>query len=126
MNQIYWEILLRSREIFDAWKGDNRKRKKKGFALNIGACGVVDAELWGMSEGLKMAWNHGCRRLCLESDSQLAVNMVVNGVEDSHCAAPLSGHRCPLGLQSLVAQPSEVGVLIDEDMLGQLSFRCGT
>ncbi|KAF7844517.1 ribonuclease H [Senna tora] len=60
-----------------------------GFVCNIRVCGVVDSELWGMFKGLEVAWNHGCRKVYLASDSKLAMDTVVNGVEGSHSAAPM-------------------------------------
>ncbi|KAF7827153.1 putative ribonuclease H protein At1g65750 family [Senna tora] len=137
LNKLYWDILLRSREISNVWKGEGANQKKEGakvstkivsweppsprwcklnvdgsvkedglascggvlrdcsgawlqgFICNIGTCRVVDSELRGILEGLNVAWNHGCRKVCIETDSQLAVNMVANGVEETHCATPL-------------------------------------
>jgi ribonuclease HI len=47
-----------------------------GFALNIGICTSVGAELWAITNGLKLAWSKGFRKIILESDSSLAVDLI--------------------------------------------------
>ena len=47
-----------------------------GFAKNLGQCSVLEAELWGIYEGLNLAWEAGLRNIILESDSVKAVPMV--------------------------------------------------
>ncbi|KAF7830690.1 putative glycerophosphodiester phosphodiesterase, protein kinase RLK-Pelle-LRK10L-2 family [Senna tora] len=145
LNQMYWEVLMRSNEISNIWKGKDSKHLsngrvggeksvtwvppesswykvnvdgsvkvdgsascggvirdcsgtwQKGFVFNIGVCGVVESELWGILKGLEVAWSHGCRKLCLESDSQRALEMVKKGVEASHVDAALVERvRCML------------------------------
>ncbi|KAE8685335.1 hypothetical protein F3Y22_tig00111099pilonHSYRG00216 [Hibiscus syriacus] len=39
-----------------------------GFSQKIGCCTVVDVELWGIFSGLTIAWNHGFRKVIVESD----------------------------------------------------------
>jgi ribonuclease HI len=34
-----------------------------GFALNIGICTSVSAELWAITNGLKLAWSKGFEKL---------------------------------------------------------------
>ncbi|KAH9751354.1 putative ribonuclease H protein [Citrus sinensis] len=40
-----------------------------GFAMNIGYCSVTIAELWGVYQGLVMAWDHGIRWLLVDVNS---------------------------------------------------------
>lgn len=47
-----------------------------GFAKNIGDCDVLKAELWGIYEGLKLAWRLNCRKVMRESDSLCAINLI--------------------------------------------------
>jgi ribonuclease HI len=47
-----------------------------GFALNIGICTSVSAELWAITNGLKSAWSKGFQKIILESDSSLAVDLI--------------------------------------------------
>ena len=48
-----------------------------GFWVNLGSCSALMAELWGAWYVLKIAWERGYRRLILEIDSLLAVNMII-------------------------------------------------
>lgn len=50
------------------WKG--------GFARKVGSCLILEAELWGLVEGLKLAWSLGFRCVEVEMDSLVAVNLV--------------------------------------------------
>ena len=45
---------------------DSSGRWLYGFAHKIGACSSLEAELWVVLEGLKIAWNLGSRRIQLE------------------------------------------------------------
>ncbi|KAK8626555.1 hypothetical protein V6N13_134196 [Hibiscus sabdariffa] len=47
-----------------------------GFMVFIGRCLVVEAELWGITTGMDLAWRLGCRQLIIESDSSEALRMV--------------------------------------------------
>jgi len=49
-----------------------------GFAINIGICTSVGAELWAIANGLQLAWSKGFRKIILESDSSLAVDLITN------------------------------------------------
>lgn len=53
-----------------------------GMAKKLGRCSVLIAELWGILEGLILAWNLGFRDVVCESDSQVAVNTVLKNLED--------------------------------------------
>ncbi|KAL5773510.1 hypothetical protein ACOSP7_013101 [Xanthoceras sorbifolium] len=44
-----------------------------GFATKKGAGSVLGAELWGIIEGLKLAWSSGCNKVIVETDSLEAV-----------------------------------------------------
>ena len=48
-----------------------------GFAFNIRSCSITDAELWGIHEGLLLAWDLGLKKVLLESDSACAVEMIL-------------------------------------------------
>ena len=41
----------------------------KGFGINIGVCSITKVDLWGMYQGLILAWNKGIRLLIVEVDS---------------------------------------------------------
>lgn len=56
-------------------------------ALNLGSCGVLDAELWDILKGLEFCWAKGWRKINLNSDSLLAIRMI------SKCHPPLNSHK---------------------------------
>ncbi|KAK8572720.1 hypothetical protein V6N13_048300 [Hibiscus sabdariffa] len=58
------------RDALGAWKF--------GFSKFIGMCEVLEAELWGVVTGLRMAWDRGLRRIILEVDSADAVRSIQN------------------------------------------------
>ncbi|KAL4305413.1 hypothetical protein AHAS_Ahas16G0075800 [Arachis hypogaea] len=39
-----------------------------GYMMNIGTCSAFKAELWGVFQGLKMAWDLGFKKAILETD----------------------------------------------------------
>ena len=47
-----------------------------GFAMHIGICSITAAELWGIFEGLTLAWDLGYRRIQLETDSRSALKAI--------------------------------------------------
>jgi len=47
-----------------------------GFTLNIGIYTLVGAELWAITNGLKLAWSKEFQKIVLESDSSLAVDLI--------------------------------------------------
>lgn len=54
-----------------------------GAARNLGICSSGKAELWGAWLGLHMAWEHGFRRVMLETDSSIVYNLLTTSVQDS-------------------------------------------
>ena len=47
-----------------------------GFSMNIGESSVIMAELWGLYQGLSLAWNVGIRHLLVEVDSLCVTQMI--------------------------------------------------
>ncbi|KAE8693055.1 hypothetical protein F3Y22_tig00110819pilonHSYRG00250 [Hibiscus syriacus] len=47
-----------------------------GFSKVIGICSIVEAELWGIYEGLSHAWNRGERQVMVEADSVEVIQML--------------------------------------------------
>lgn len=47
---------------------DDNGRWIVGYGRNIGSCSISKAELWGILDGLTVAWYYGYRRVVLESD----------------------------------------------------------
>ncbi|KAE8707641.1 hypothetical protein F3Y22_tig00110378pilonHSYRG00042 [Hibiscus syriacus] len=47
-----------------------------GFARAVGTCTVLEAELWGVLEGLSHAWNLDARQVIIELDNMEACKLV--------------------------------------------------
>ncbi|CAL1408401.1 unnamed protein product [Linum trigynum] len=60
-----------------------------GFIANLGTATAVLAELWAIFHGLDMTWKKGCRAVRLESDSQLAIQLINNRNDPVHPHATL-------------------------------------
>lgn len=48
----------------------------KGFAINMGICSYVRAELWTIVKGIELAWMLVIYKLILELDFMLGVNLI--------------------------------------------------
>ncbi|KAF7800755.1 Ribonuclease H protein [Senna tora] len=58
------------------------------FCHRIGCCEIIRAELRGIVDGLEMLWEKGFRKVTIECDSEVALELVSNGVVDIHpCSA---------------------------------------
>ncbi|CAL2248695.1 unnamed protein product [Prunus armeniaca] len=68
---------------------DSSGQWMRGFAVNLGVGQVLEAELWGIYLGLKLAWDIGCSAVVLESDSATAVHLLNKNVEDLHHLATM-------------------------------------
>ncbi|CAL1413418.1 unnamed protein product [Linum trigynum] len=60
-----------------------------GFVCNLGSCSTILAELWGIYHGLGVAWQQGCRTLILETDSQMALQLIDKRTDPLHPHATL-------------------------------------
>lgn len=49
---------------------------KRGFAVNLDNCGVLEAKLWAILKGLEVCWELGFRRVRVNSDSMLVVKLI--------------------------------------------------
>lgn len=54
------------------------------FTLYLGDCSVLDAELWAILYGIRLACARGFRQIMVESDSLLAINMLNNDCSQRH------------------------------------------
>jgi ribonuclease HI len=59
------------------------------FSAQVGSVSVVHAELWEIVYGLKLANNRGYKRIHVESDSLIAINLIRNGCNKEHSAFQL-------------------------------------
>lgn len=54
---------------------DFQGRWIRGFARNIGRCSISKAELWGILDGLNLAWEMGFKKVSVEVDSMYAIEV---------------------------------------------------
>ncbi|KAH9723430.1 putative leucine-rich repeat receptor-like serine/threonine-protein kinase [Citrus sinensis] len=59
------------------------------FGMNIGSCSVTVAELWGLYQGLNIAWQNGIRWLQVEVDSICILHLVTTPMITSNELSPL-------------------------------------
>nr|KYP35170.1 Putative ribonuclease H protein At1g65750 family [Cajanus cajan] len=50
-----------------------------GFAAKIGICSITAAELWAIHLGLDLACRRGFMNILIESDSKVAIDLIING-----------------------------------------------
>ncbi|KAL5818299.1 hypothetical protein ACOSQ4_022141 [Xanthoceras sorbifolium] len=62
---------------------DDAKNWVLGFALNRGKGSIMDAELWGIYEGLLLCWKAGFKKIIVESDSKEAVDLINTNSNDN-------------------------------------------
>ncbi|CAN1342708.1 Putative ribonuclease H protein At1g65750, partial [Linum perenne] len=54
------------------------------FSMNLRICSITRAELRGAMIGLQIAWDRGFRRIIVQLDSRVAVQLLLGDGEDSH------------------------------------------
>lgn len=52
-----------------------------GFAMNIGSYSVTTSELWGLYQGLQLAWHDGIRFFEVEVNSLCVTQLISNPME---------------------------------------------
>lgn len=63
---------------------DDKGESVCGSGANIGIATAAVAELWGLLYGLQIAWDRGWRRVFVELDSMLVLEVVQKGVDVMH------------------------------------------
>lgn len=66
---------------------DHRGELMAGLARNIGRCTMTEAELWVVYDELQQAWFCGTRRVVLEVDGLVVVNLRCNSFDSQHSNA---------------------------------------
>ncbi|CAN0829758.1 Putative ribonuclease H protein At1g65750 [Linum grandiflorum] len=59
------------------------------YTRNLGRCSITRAELWGIIDGMEIAWNNGCRRIAIQTDSTCAVQLLQATDKHDHQHAAL-------------------------------------
>jgi ribonuclease HI len=67
-----------------------------GFAKHVGVCSAFTAELWGVLEGLKYAWDRGFKFVELDVDSVALVQAIKSGATTSVIGISLIRSICRL------------------------------
>ncbi|CAI0418875.1 unnamed protein product, partial [Linum tenue] len=60
-----------------------------GFCSKIGTGTAIEAELWGIYKGIDLAWNKEVKFLIIETDSQLALDLLNKRTDPTHPLATL-------------------------------------
>ncbi|CAL1384527.1 unnamed protein product [Linum trigynum] len=63
---------------------DHLGRCSKAFVCNLGTCSITCAELKAAAVGLKIAWDEGHKKVELNIDSETAIAIIKNSVDDDH------------------------------------------
>ncbi|CAL1354257.1 unnamed protein product [Linum trigynum] len=75
-----------------------------GFCSKLGTGSALLAELWGILQGLQLAWRKGAQFLILESDSQSALNLIEQRSDPVHPYSMILGAIRRMIAQSWVVQ----------------------
>ncbi|CAN1157810.1 Putative ribonuclease H protein At1g65750 [Linum perenne] len=54
------------------------------FTANLGSCSITRAELRGILIGLRLAWNAGYKKIIVQTDSQVAVQLLTDESSTNH------------------------------------------
>lgn len=73
--------------------------------MNIGRCSITIAELWGLYQGLLMAWNGGIRSMIVEADSLCVIQLLEAQNDRLNASSPLVK-----SIKALLAQNWQVSV----------------
>lgn len=76
-----------------------------GFCMKIGEASVIMAKLWGLHQGLILAWNTGIRRLLVEVDSLSVTQMVTKQV-----VVPNVFHALVVAIQELLHRSWQITI----------------
>ena len=73
--------------------------------MNIGAQSITIAQLWGVYEGIQLAWNLGIKKLLIEVDNKYVVQMM------EHEVVRINGHSSLiLAIHSLLSKEWQVHI----------------
>ena len=68
---------------------DNNGKWMAGFIANLGHCSVMVAKIWGAWYALQLAWKRKVRKLILELDSLLVVQLIKNDPKSINVASSI-------------------------------------
>ncbi|KAL9436228.1 hypothetical protein AB3S75_022309 [Citrus x aurantiifolia] len=76
-----------------------------GFCIRIGESSVLMAELWGLYQGLILAWDVGIKRLLVEVDSLCVTQMIAKQV-----VVPNVFHALIVAVQELLSRNWQIAI----------------
>ena len=50
-----------------------------GFVINLGNCSALVVKVWGAWHALHIAWARGCKKVILELNNTVAIQLIKNG-----------------------------------------------
>ncbi|KAK5838673.1 hypothetical protein PVK06_007408 [Gossypium arboreum] len=80
---LYTDGSVKFGEIFVAAGGlleDRNGKWIEGFTRYLGSCEVIDAELWGILDGIQIALKRGFQKIIIRTDSLEAIKLIQDGV----------------------------------------------
>jgi ribonuclease HI len=97
-----------------------------GFSTNLGACFVVQAELWGILHSLEIAITREMLHIIIETDSLLAVKLINQGCSNSHTCFTLISKITNLLSKLPMANIQHIGREANAaaDLLAKNGFNC--
>lgn len=75
-----------------------------GFSVTWGDCSILSTELWVVLYGVRFAWARGYTKIMIESDSLLAVNLIVNECSTRHPCYSLVHQIQALSISNITVQ----------------------
>ncbi|KAK8632591.1 hypothetical protein V6N13_072981 [Hibiscus sabdariffa] len=75
------------------WGGvlrDHHGAWMRGFSKFVGRCSALEAELWGIATGLRIAWDMGFRQLVVETASMDAISVLQNKLHNNNPTSLIS------------------------------------
>ncbi|KAK8502048.1 hypothetical protein V6N12_003397 [Hibiscus sabdariffa] len=94
---------------------DDRGSWLIGFSKRIGICSILEAELWGIYEGLFAAWSIGSRYLLVESDCLEAINLINNRSNSEGTISMVYSISEVLNRSWYLSPPVNISVLLQQD-----------
>ncbi|CAN1128747.1 Putative ribonuclease H protein At1g65750 [Linum perenne] len=84
---------------------DDQGRFLKAFTANMGDCSITRAKMCAIVQGMKLAWDMGVRKLLIQSDSRVAVD-ILQREDTNHQHSILAS-----GIQALKSRSWNVSII---------------
>ncbi|CAN1802249.1 Putative ribonuclease H protein At1g65750 [Linum perenne] len=83
---VAWTLGQVGRAATEGLARDSEGRCSFVYTMNLGSCSITRAEMRGVNEGMRQAWEAGYRRVVLQLDSQVAITLLTSdeGLYNQH------------------------------------------